>query len=76
VDVSWARIFQFVSKLAEARQRVVHVAPSQRSREDQAKDRQVDAMGCVGPYYSCFIIFIVLGPSDILVVLVFYLDYK
>jgi hypothetical protein len=31
------------------------------------KDKQVDAMDCVGPCYPCFVVFIVLGPMGILV---------
>jgi hypothetical protein len=33
-EASRARVSQFASKLAEERQRVVHVASSRRSRED------------------------------------------
>jgi hypothetical protein len=46
---------------------VVHMAPSRRSREDQVKDGQVDATGCIGPYYPYFDDFIVFGPRGILV---------
>jgi hypothetical protein len=35
METSQARVFQFASKLAEAQRRVVHVAPSWRSRGDQ-----------------------------------------
>jgi hypothetical protein len=38
-----------VSRLAEARRWVVHVAPSQRSREDQVKDERVDTTCFVRP---------------------------
>jgi hypothetical protein len=55
------------SRLAEARRRVVHVAPLRLSREDQVEDGRVDATGCVGPCYPYFIVFIVLGPRGILV---------
>jgi hypothetical protein len=59
------------SRLAKARWRVVHVAPSWRSCADQVKDGRVDAMGSVGPCYPYFAIFIVLGPRGIVVILVF-----
>jgi hypothetical protein len=53
--------------------RIVHVAPSWRSHEDQVEDRQVDVMGCIRPCYPYFAIFHVLGPRGILVFLVFFL---
>jgi hypothetical protein len=46
---------------------MVHVASSPRLRGDQVEDGWVDATGCVGPCYTCFVIFIVLGPWGILV---------
>jgi hypothetical protein len=54
-------------RLAEARQWMVHVAPSWRSCEDQIEDGWVDMMGCVGSCYPYFVIFIVLGYRNILV---------
>jgi hypothetical protein len=62
-----ARVSQFISKLADARRMVVHVASSQRSRRDKAEDEQVDAMNCIKPFYSKIIILIVLGPIGNLV---------
>jgi hypothetical protein len=50
MEASQGRVSQFTSKLAEARRRLVHVAPSRRPREDQVEDGWIDAMGCVGPY--------------------------
>jgi hypothetical protein len=67
VKATQARVFQFASKLAEARQRVVHVAPSRRSRENKIEDGWVDAIGCVGLLYPKIVIFYVLGPRGILV---------
>jgi hypothetical protein len=64
------------SRLSEARRRVVHVAPSWRSREDQVEDGWVDATSCIGPYYPYFIIFDVLGPRAILVFKSFAWAYK
>jgi hypothetical protein len=52
------------SRLVKARRRVVHVAPSWRSCEDQVEDERLDATGCC---YSYFIIFYVLDTRDILV---------
>jgi hypothetical protein len=54
-------------RLAEARRRVMHVAPSRRLHRDQVEDRLVDATGCVGPCYPYFIVFYVLGYRDIVV---------
>jgi hypothetical protein len=48
------------SRLTKARCRVVYVAPSRRSLEDQVKDGWVDATGCIGPYYPYFVVFFVL----------------
>jgi hypothetical protein len=54
-------------RLAEARQWVVHVAPSWRLRRDQVKDGWVDAMDCVRPSYPYFVVFCVLGARGIVV---------
>jgi hypothetical protein len=67
LEESRARVFQFASKLAEERRRVVDVASSRRSREVKVKDGWVDATGCIGLFYLNFAIFIVLGPRGILV---------
>jgi hypothetical protein len=37
LEASWSRISQFASKIAEERRRVVHMASSWRSHEDEAK---------------------------------------
>jgi hypothetical protein len=55
------------SRLAEARWWVIHVASSQKSREDQVEDGWVDATGYIGPCYPYLFIFFVLGPRGILV---------
>jgi hypothetical protein len=65
VEASWARVFQFSSKLVEMRQRVVHVAPSWRSREDQIEDGRVDATGYIRLGYPYIAIFFVLCSTDI-----------
>jgi hypothetical protein len=67
VELSRARIFQFMSKLTEARQWVVHVAPSQGSRKDEVEDGRIDATDCVRLCYTYFVVFIVLGHRVILV---------
>jgi hypothetical protein len=67
LEASQARVSQFASKLVKERRWVVHVASSQRSCEDEVKDRLIDAMGYIGPFYPNFPIFIVLGPRGILV---------
>jgi hypothetical protein len=51
LEASRVRVFQFASKLTEERRRVVHVASSQRSREDEAKDGRVDVMDCIRLFY-------------------------
>jgi hypothetical protein len=45
-------VFQFASKLAEVRRRVVHVASLKRLRRVEAQDERGDKMNCVGPFYS------------------------
>jgi hypothetical protein len=67
LEESRARVFQFASKLAEERRRVVDVASSRRSREVKVKDGWVDATCCIRLFYLNFAIFIVLGPRGILV---------
>jgi hypothetical protein len=47
---------------------MVHMASSWRSRGDETKDRRVDAMGCIRLFYPNFIVFIVLGHKDSLVI--------
>jgi hypothetical protein len=47
---------------------MVHMASSWRSRGDEAKDRRVDAMGYIRLFYPNFIVFIVLGHKDSLVI--------
>jgi hypothetical protein len=54
-------------RLAEARQRVVHVEPSQRLCRDQVKDGHVDTMGCVRSCYPYFVVFYILCLRSILV---------
>jgi hypothetical protein len=67
LEASQTRVFQFASKLAEARRRVVHVASSRRSRGDEAEDGRVNVMGCIRLLYPNFVILSILDPRGILV---------
>jgi hypothetical protein len=44
------------------------VAPPRRLHQRQVEYGWVDATGCVGPYYTTFAIFNVLGYRDIVVI--------
>jgi hypothetical protein len=64
LEVSRARVFQFASKLAEARRWVVHVAPLWMLHRDQVEDGRVDMTGYVGschPYIAVFFILCTRG---------------
>jgi hypothetical protein len=69
----WLEFPSLAWRLAEARLRVVHVAPSRRLRRRQAEAGRVNAKGCVGPCYPCFAVFLLLGPRGVVVILTFYL---
>jgi hypothetical protein len=45
---------------------MVHVASSRRLSRVEAEDERVNVTGCVGPFYSNFAVFYVLGRSGIL----------
>jgi hypothetical protein len=45
---------------------MVHIASSWRLSQVEAEDGRVNVMCCVGPFYSNFAVFYVLGRSDIL----------
>jgi hypothetical protein len=47
---------------------VVHVALSRRLCLRQVEDGRIDATSCVGPCYPTFVVFIVLGSKDIVVI--------
>jgi hypothetical protein len=47
---------------------MVYMASSWRSCADEAKDRWVDVMGCIGLFYPNFAIFVVLGHKGSLVI--------
>jgi hypothetical protein len=65
-----------VSRLAEARRRVVHVVLSWRLRRDKVEDGQVDVTGCVRPCYPYLFVFYVLDPRGIVVFQSFVWPYK
>jgi hypothetical protein len=67
LEASQTRVFQFASKLAEERRRVVHVALSWRSHEDKVEGGCVDATDYIRLFYPNFDIFIILAPKSILV---------
>jgi hypothetical protein len=56
----------FVSKLAESRRQVVHVASSRRSHGKEVKDGRFDGVGCgivkVGPNYHSLDVIFLFGP--------------
>jgi hypothetical protein len=68
VEARLARVFSLASRLAEVRQRVVHVAPSQMLCQSQVEDGRVDTIGCVRSCYPCFIIFILLCHRSTVVI--------
>jgi hypothetical protein len=69
VNLSQTRVSQFASKLVEERRRVVHVASSRRSCEDEVEDGLGDAMACIRLFYPNLTVFVVLGYRGILVCL-------
>jgi hypothetical protein len=64
----WLGFPSLAWRLAEAWQRVVHVAPSQKLRRRQVEDGRVDVTGCVGPCYPTFAVFNVLCRKGIVVI--------
>jgi hypothetical protein len=67
LEVSRARVFQFASKLVEARRWVVHVAPLWRLHRDQVKDGQVDMTGYVRSCHPYIAVFFILCTRGVLV---------
>jgi hypothetical protein len=47
LEASWARVSQSSLKTGRCVVWIVHVASSRRSREDEAENGRVDAMGCI-----------------------------
>jgi hypothetical protein len=65
VEASWASVFESVIKT------VGDMTPSRRLRQSQVEDGQVNATDSVGPYYTCFTVFILLDPRRIVVIYFF-----
>jgi hypothetical protein len=68
LKASQARVSQSSLKTGGDATRMVHVASSRRLHGDEAKDRWVDAMGCIGLFYPSLIVFFVLGHKGSLVI--------
>jgi hypothetical protein len=68
LEASWARVSQSSLKTDGGATRMVHVASSWRSCGDEVEDGRVDATGCIGLFYSNFVIFFVLGHKDNLLI--------
>jgi hypothetical protein len=66
MEASGVRVSQSSLKTGAGVVWMVHVTSSRRLRRVEAEDGRVDVMGCIGPFYPNFIIFIVLGSRDIL----------
>jgi hypothetical protein len=67
LEASQARLFQSGLKTDGGVERMVHMTSSRRLRRVEAEDGRVDGMGCIGPFYPNFIVFIVLGTRGILI---------
>jgi hypothetical protein len=67
LEASRARVFQSDLKTGGGVAQMVHMTSSRRSSRDQAEDGRVDTIGYIRPCCPYFFVFIVLGPSDILV---------
>jgi hypothetical protein len=68
LEASQARVSQSSLKTGGGTTWMVHVVSSWRSCGDEAKDRRVDAMGCIRLFYFNFAVFIVLGHKGSLVI--------
>jgi hypothetical protein len=67
LGASRARVFQSSLKTGVGTTWMVHVASSQRSCEDEADDRRVDATDCIGLFYPNYVVG-VLGHRGSLVI--------
>jgi hypothetical protein len=67
LKASLARVSHSSLKTSGGAVQMVHVASSQRSYGDEAKDGWVDAMGCIRLFYSNFTVFVVLDYKGSLV---------
>jgi hypothetical protein len=66
MKASLARVSQSRLKTGRGVMRMVHVAPSRRLCRSQIEDGRVDTMGCVGPCYPYFTVFILLASRGII----------
>jgi hypothetical protein len=65
MEASRARIFQSGLKTGGGTTQMVYVVESRRLRRVEGEDGQVDATGCIRPFYHNIAIFIVLGTRGI-----------
>jgi hypothetical protein len=68
LETSLIRVSQSSLKTSRGMEQMVHMTSSWRPCEDEADDRRVDVMGCIGVFYPNFAVFIVLGHKDSLVI--------
>jgi hypothetical protein len=67
LEASQARVCKSSLKTGGGATRIVYVASSRMSREDQAEDGWIDVTDCIRLCYPYFSVFIVLGPRDIFI---------
>jgi hypothetical protein len=68
LEARHARISQSSLKTDGGATRMVHVESSWRLHGDEVEDGWVDAMGCIGLFYTNFVILVVLGHKGSLVI--------
>jgi hypothetical protein len=68
LEASQATVFLSSLKTDGGAAWMVHVTSLQRLCGDEAEDWRVDAMGYIGLFYLNFIVFIILGHKDSLVI--------
>jgi hypothetical protein len=71
VEASLVKVSQSVFKTGAWK----HVAPSRMLNQSQVEDGHVIMTGCIGPFYSTFTVFIMLGRMGSLVIKSFLLAY-
>jgi hypothetical protein len=67
VKINRVRVYQSGIKIAGSMMTSDALTPSLRLCEDQVKDGRVDSIGCVGPCYLYFAVFIILDRRRILI---------
>jgi hypothetical protein len=68
LEGSQARVSQSSLRTGRDVPRMVHLASSRSSHGDEAENERVDATGCITLFYPNFVVFIVLGHKDNLVI--------